>query len=345
MKPWIIVGLCCVGVGLILSTAAIAAGALNQSRYLKNLDLTDQTDTPTEPFHSVIIDTEYADITIQPGKTISVTAEYIEADTYSVTVQDDVLQIQQKYQWKNSWYRHFQLGPISVPTAKITVTLPEGDYQTIAVGTAMGKCSVSNLAASTFSIDADCGECVVQNVDAASCTVACDLGDVTISDSTIDGTAMLDADCGSVTLEQAKIGNVCKITANLGDVDLTDVTCGSAEMELDCGSLTMTDCTETDKDEKSTVILSLGDMDLKNCTLYHLSCELDCGNLDVKKTALYGNTVITADLGDIDLNLLGKESDYSVLYTYAGNVSGNVENVVTIDTDDDIVDISVSFTD
>lgn len=344
MKPWIIAGLCCMGAGLVLGTAAIAAGAFNQSRYLKNLDLIDQTDTPEEEFHSVIIDAEYADITIQPGETVSVEAKYIEADTYSVTVQDDILQIQQEYQWKNKWYRHFQLGPISVPRSKIIVTLPEESYQAIAVGASCGDCNISDLTASTISVDADCGKCVIQNVDAASCTVICNLGDVTIADSTIDGTAMLDADCGEITLEEMTIGNVCKVEADLGDVNLTDVTCGSSEITLDCGSLTMTDCTETDKDKDSTAALSLGDLNLKNCTLYQLSCELDCGSMDVRRTALYGNTVITADLGDIDLNLLGKKSDYNVISSFADSDYSNSKNVVEIAGDSDMVDVSVSFT-
>ncbi|MGN1403612.1 MAG: DUF4097 family beta strand repeat-containing protein [Ruminococcus sp.] len=344
MKPWIIAGLCCIGAGVVLSTAAIAAGALNPSRYVKKLDLTDQTDTPEEEFHSVIIDAEYADITIQPGETVSVEAEYIEADTYSVTVQDDMLQIQQKYQWKNSWYRHIQLGPISAPIPKITVTLPEESYQAIAVGTDCGKCSISGVEMSTLSIDADCGECTIQDVDAASCTIICELGDVTIDNSTISGTAMLDADCGEITLEQTTIGNACKIEADLGDVNLTDVSCAWSEITLDCGSLAMTDCKETDKDKDSTITLSLGDLDLKNCTLYQLSCELECGSMDAVSTALYGNTVITAELGDIDLNLLGRRSDYNVISSFADSYHSDSENVVEIAGDSDVVDISVSFT-
>lgn len=344
MKPWIIAGLCCMGAGIVLSTAAIAAGALNPSRYVKKLDLIDQTDTPEEAFHSVIIDAEYADITIQPGETASVEAKYIDADTYSVTVQDDILQIQQKYQWKNSWYRHFQFGPISAPMSKITVTLPEESYQAIAVGADCGNCSISDLTASTISVDADCGKCVIENADTASCTVICNLGDVTISNSTIDGTAMLDADCGEITLEQTTIGNACKIEADLGDVNLTDVTCAWSEIALDCGSLSMTDCTETKKDEESTLTLSLGDLDLKNCTLYQLSCELNCGSMDARKTALYGKTTITAELGDIDLNLLGRRSDYNVISSFADSYHSDSENVVEIAGDSEAVDVSVSFT-
>lgn len=341
MKPWIIAGLCCAGAGVIISVAAIAAGALNQSRYLKNLDLIDQTDTPEDPFHSVIIDAEYADVTIQSGETVSVKAEYMEADTYSVTVQDDMLQIQQKYQWKNSWYRHFRLGPISVPTAKIIVTLPDDAYQIISAASDYGDLKLSDLTASTVSADVDCGNCVIQNTDTASCTVSCDVGNITISDSTIDGTAMLDADCGDTALEQVQIGNVCHINADLGDVTLKDVTCASSEIDLDCGDLTMTDYKETEKHTESTITLSLGDMDLKNCTLYHLSCDMNCGSIDAKKTALYGNTVITSDLGDIDLNLLGKKSDYCVISSFSGDYSTDSKNIVEIDGDDDV---NVSFT-
>lgn len=384
MKPWIIVGLCCIGAGMICSAAGIAAGALNQERYLKKLDLVDKNDTITEQFHSVLIDADYAEVTVQPGDTASVTAKYIDDETYSVTVENDVLQVQQKQKgFRDQWYRFVNIGSITVPTAKITVTLPEEKYQAIGVSANLGDCKITGLSVSTLSVDADCGMCTIQSVDAASCTVICNMGDMEISDSTVSGTATLDADCGKITLEQTEIGGackvtnamgdvrmtsvtcdsneieldcgkvtmeqtemngICKVTNAMGDVSLTSVTCGSSEMKLDCGALTLIDFQETNKTAKSSFTLDMGDMDVEDCVLYNADMTLNCGDLEVDHTPLYGDTKIDMDMGDLDLNLRGKKTDYSIEYSFAAGSGGSASNCIVVEMDEYTVDVDVSFT-
>lgn len=343
-KPWIITGLCCLGASVICSTIAVASGALDRERYVEKLNLTDISDTITEPFSSVLVDAYDANIILKPGKSAEVDAESVSASEYTVQIVDDTLQIEQKSKSKYPWNRRFQIGIITAPQAAITVTLPEGTYRTIAVSTGMGNCTAAGLTASTISMDVDCGTCSLESVTAASCTIDCDMGDCSISDSAVSGTAAISMDCGNLELSGVEIGKICRMENSMGDIDASNVTCGSSEATLDCGSLTLTNYVETDETEESTFTLDMGDMQLKKSVLYGADIALDCGDLKTDDTALNANTSISVDLGDIRLNLRGKSSDYQVLKTFTSNGEKNNGNVISIDADEVTVDISVTFT-
>ena len=171
MKPWIITGVSLLCAGAVCCGAAVHAGALDQKRYMKMLDLTDYTDTPDGAFSSVLMDIESADVTVQNGSALSVAAKNVPEDSYSVTVENDTLHIQMSSN-NEPWYSFTRFGfhPFSAPRAKITVTLPDAEYQAVAVANSSGDCTVSGISVSTLSLDLDYGDCWVQNVTAASLT-------------------------------------------------------------------------------------------------------------------------------------------------------------------------------
>lgn len=343
-KPWLITGVCCLGVGVICSTVAVAAGALDQNRYVEKLGLTDVTDTVTEPFSSVLVEASDAHVILKSGEIAEVKAERVSASEYSVQVKDETLQIEQKNKTKYPWYQWFQIGTITAPQATITVTLPEETYRMVAVASTGGDCTTENLSVSTLSLDVDCGTCTIASVTAASCTVSCDMGDCRLSDSVISGTALLDLDCGDLELDQVEIGNLCRMENRMGNIHATDVTCGSSAVSLDCGNLTLEHYTETEKLKESTFLLKLGDMQLKQSVLYGADITMECGDLDTKDAALYANTTIDLDLGDIRLDLRGKSSDYQVLKTFTPDRSEQGGNIIFLDANESLVDISVTFT-
>lgn len=95
-----------------------------------------------------------------------------------------------------------------------------------------------------------------ENVTAANLTADNDAGDLLLSDSIVSGTASLELDYGDLTVKQTEIGNLCKVKNDAGDVRLTDVSCGSSEMELDYGSLKLQKFTETDQAQFSAFTIS-----------------------------------------------------------------------------------------
>ena len=60
MKTWIITGVSLLCAGAICCGAAVHAGALDQKRYMKMLDLTDYTDTPDGAVSSVLMLRRYS---------------------------------------------------------------------------------------------------------------------------------------------------------------------------------------------------------------------------------------------------------------------------------------------
>ena len=315
MKPWIITGVSLLCAGAICCGAAVHAGALDQKRYMKMLDLTDYTDTPDGAFSSVLMDIESADVTVQNGSALSVAAKNVPEDSYSVTVENDTLHIQLSSN-NEPWYSFTRFGfhPFSAPRAKITVTLPDAEYQAVAVANSAGDCTVS--------LDLDYGDCWVQNVTAASLTAVNKAGEIMISDSSVSGTASLVLNYGDLTAKNTEVQNLCKVKNDAGYINLTDFSCGSSEMELE-----------------------YGDVRCETSTLWNSSFDMDFGDIQTTDTALYGNTAISMDYGDVRLNLHGSNADYNVGYSYAaGSLNGSSPNQIAITGDQTLMDSSVTFT-
>ena len=126
---------------------------------------------------------------------------------------------------------------------------------------------------------------------------------------------------------------------------LQDVTCGSSQMTLDYGSLKLRNFTETDKNKSSAFTLSDGDVRCEDSTLWNSRFDLDFGDIQTTDTALYGNTAIAMDYGDVRLNLHGSNADYNVGYSYAaGSLNGNSPNQILISGDQSGLDSTVTFT-
>lgn len=185
----------------------------------------------------------------------------------------------------------------------------------------------------------------MKNVTAANLTADNDAGDLLLSDSIVSGTASLELDYGDLTVKQTEIGNLCKVKNDAGDVRLTDVSCGSSEMELDYGSLKLQKFTETDQAQFSAFTIFDGDVHCETSTLWNSSFDLEFGDFSTIDTALYGKNTIAMDYGDVQLNLHGKNSDYNVGYSYAaGSLNDSSRNQILISGDKTVVDATVTFT-
>ena len=326
-KPWVITGICCCAAGLIFGAAGIASGALNQEHYAKKWNLSDYHDTVTGHFSTVLID-----------------AEHMEDNTYQFSVENDTLQITQKTSNKHNWLHWIQIGPWSAPTPTITLTLPEAEYLAVAISSNFGECSVSDLTANTFSLDVDCGSSTITGLKTASCNADCNAGELSLTDSEITGNAQLNLDDGDLSLNNTVIGSLCRLSNNMGNITMQQVSSGTNEITLDCGSLSMQNCTQEETDTSSTYTLRFGDLNASSCVLYQSQFTLDYGDLETTDTALLGKSTATDNMGDINLNLRGSQSDYQVISDIAGNSDSGSNNQIRISGDDVATDISVSFT-
>lgn len=340
-KPFLITGLCCIGVGLGCTIAGAAMGAFSVSHYLERQNRIDRTDTITEPFSSVIIEVDNADVTVVPGDTAKVEATGVSESGYTVETTDDMLCITQSGEDK-PWYQNIQIVFFNVPRPQITVTLPAEEYRLLGVSLDLGKCSVKDLGFHTVSIDVNCGDVMLSGVETSGCTVSCDLGDCSIEDSHIAGTFFGSMHSGSLTLQNLEIDGFCRLKNSLGDIQATDITAKNAEITLNSGDLSLRNFTQTDPNASTTLSCDLGDLELDDATLYHGAISIASGDFSVSNTALYGSSKIDVDLGDIALNLRGSSDDYEVIESIASGSSDLDTNRIAIQQN--LGDVSVTFT-
>ncbi len=338
MKPWIISGICCIGAGAILAVTGLACGALDGDRWAKKLDLTTIEYQPDESFHAIEVDTDFADVTIRKGNTASVIAENAERNNFSAEVKNGVLYVTQDYHQEN-WIV-FSIRNINVYSANITITLPEKEYSSLSIHSAMGEITLSDIQSKDIEISADCGQISMKNTQSRYTSITCAMGDLDMTDCAQETNLFLDLDAGSAELRNITAGKIFSLENSMGDVELSDMTVGRSTIAMDCGNLELHGYTETQEDEKSTMGIDMGDCDIEDSTLYCLSAELDCGNFDAENTQLLNRTEIYTDMGDIDLELRGRKSDYVILSEF----SSAPENKNTIRANTDVGDIDITFT-
>lgn len=335
----IIIGCGLISVGLICSVVGIACGGLDYEKYLKTMNLEDRVDTPTEHFSSVLIDTESAEVTVKTGDSLSIAASAVETDGYSVTVENDMLQVKQQRTDGN-----ITLG--FEPQAKIEITLLETDYLSLAAAIDFGDCIVQGVAVSTLSLQTDSGDCTISDCTAASCTITVDYGDCTLSDTAIDGTAMVTLDCGDLEIENTTIQKGLKLESDYGDVAASGVDFGYLEAKLSCGDLTLESCNGSQDTGNSTLYADYGDMVCTNTVLYDAEFQLDKGDLMLSGSALYGTSLIQMELGDLEINLLGTASDYRMItaaYWDSSEELDQEENNIILDVDETTYDVEITY--
>ena len=238
-------------------------------------------------------------------------------------------------------YTLIHLGGFSIPTAKITLTLPEENYKSMDISASYGDCTVDSISAQTFSANLDCGDGTFQNISTENYTAKSSYGDLQLSDSEVKDSLSVEADSGSVTFARIDIRNRCQVQDDFGDVEMNAVTCGVAEMTLDSGSLTVNRFECTDEDASSIFTLDFGDFICIRSKLWNSVISLDSGDIRTEKTALYGATTINLEFGSASLNLLGTSGDYSVGQFLAGGAVSGGGNVISISGDSDA---NVTFT-
>ncbi len=314
MKLHICLGICFCGAGLLLGGIGLAYNAYRAQNYTEQLSLTTRTEVLETPCHSVLVEAENADVIVRQGEQYTVQAENIVSDAFQIQAEDDILTIRQTessytdlHGWRQWVASHIQLNPfVQYPRATITITLPEDVYQMVGVSASLGTCHVSDLTASTLSIENDCGDVTLERVETKACTAALDLGDLQLTDVAVDGRLYLIQDAGDLT----------------ADV----LTFGALEVDSEMGDVTFTDAVQTEtQDGDAQLTLEMGDLTFRSSTLYRANLTLEMGNLMAQETAFLGDSYMDLEMGDVSLLLRGSPSAYAVVSDAYG---GQAENTI-----------------
>ncbi|MEE3468537.1 MAG: DUF4097 family beta strand repeat-containing protein [Eubacterium sp.] len=235
-KKLVIIAVCLLGAGLLVSGFAFAAMGFDFSKMGNQKMVTNEFEI-TESFKNISISGDTEDIKFvraTDGKCKVVCYEN-EEELHDVTVTTGTLAIEEKHH--RIWHFGFSSD---VPT--ITLYLPDAQYETIRIDTDTGDSDINDLKCRDFYLDTDTGDVFLKNVIASGeYHMELDTGDVMFDKSDakalfvetdtgdIRGTLLSDkvflteSDTGDINVPKAITGGRCELTTDTGDIDISIV--------------------------------------------------------------------------------------------------------------------------
>ena len=149
-----------------------------------------------EPVSSVVVDTEYADVVIQPGQTDRITVESA-ADakgtySYDCTVADGVLTVNVEGIEGEEFRDYIQIGPFrflnqygSILKNTITVTLPSKLYDSIRVKVGHDNIRMRDVQSQTAWLTTEYGDIVLSGAQPQKLTLESKYGDVVFDQAAV----------------------------------------------------------------------------------------------------------------------------------------------------------------
>lgn len=268
-----------------------------------------------ENITSVLIDSEVSDIEIlssENGEYKVVSYERPELE-HSITITDGTLKIHQLDQRK--WY---QFIGFNFDNAKLTVYLPEGEYDMLKIDGSTGDIlvtdsfqfssidisnstgDVKNYAASTtMQISTSTGDIDVKNVTASAIELSASTGDIELSGIECSGDIFVDSTTGEKFLFDIACQNL-SIKSSTGDVELDNVLAtGKLSIVGSTGDVKFTGC------DAAEIFVKISTGDVKGTLLSEKIFIVDTstGKIDVPKTTTGGVCEITTSTGDIKITI------------------------------------------
>ena len=185
-----------------------------------------------EPVSSVVVDTEYADVVIQPGQTDRITVESA-ADakgeySYDCTVADGVLKVNVEGIEGEEFRDYIQIGPFrflnqygSILKNTITVTLPSKLYDSIRVKVGHDNIRMRDVQSQTAWLTTEYGDIVLSGAQPQKLTLESKYGDVVFDQAAVvqcEGTAEYGNITGTITGSRSSY--TIAASASYGDSNL-----------------------------------------------------------------------------------------------------------------------------
>lgn len=312
MKIWLIIGASLVFLGLI-----VFGGVMTMLKWDFTKLSTTKYETNTheigEAYQSISVNTNTADFILVPSEHAErrVICHEEKNVKHSVAVKEDTLVIDAVDTRK--WYEH--IG-ISFGKPKITVYLPQGEYDALSVKSSTGDVEIP------------------KDFNFESIDISEDTGDVTCYAS-VSQCIKIKTDTGNIRIENLSAG-MLDLSVTTGDVKLVGVTSvGDVKISVSTGKTSATDV----KCKNLISSGNTGDMSLKNVIAAEaFSIERSTG--DVKLDGCDAAELrITTDTGDVKLDAC--DADELFIKTDTGDVTGSLlsEKVFITQTDTGRIDV------
>jgi len=269
-----------------------------------------------EEFSNISIDVDTTDVKFVSSGDGKCSIECYEAEKmrHSVKVIDGVLTIEKNDTRK--WYEHIS---ITSGSAKITVSLPVGEYGALSVKSHTGDVEISR-------------EFNFESIDILENT-----GDVA-SFASVSGGIKIETSTGSVKLSDVTCEGDVEVVVSTGKASLSRVSCKSLISKGSTGDLELNGVVAS---ERFSIERSTGDVELKASRAETLLIETDTGDVELEGSDA-SEIFIKTDTGDVEGTLLTEK--VFITKTDTGRV--RVPNSITggrceITTDTGDIEISI----
>jgi len=314
-KIWLITAGCLIVLGFVLFAAIMTVNHWDFTK-LGTEKFETRTYEFKEEFHSVLINTDTADIVFLPSEDEKCKVVCYEPDSgiHDVTVKDGKLSI--NWLVYKKWYEH--IG-ITVESPKITVYLPHSEYVSLSIRESTGDVSIpNNFKFDSIDISASTGDVTCLASASGAVKIKVTTGKITVENVTA-ASLRLTASTGDITVSNVKTDGDISAEVTTGKVYLTNVTCKSLDSEGDTGDITLKNVIASGR---FSIERDTGDVKFEKCDAASISVETDTGDVtgsllsdkvfsansdtgkvSVPKTTSGGRCEIETDTGDINITV------------------------------------------
>ena len=275
----LIVAVCLIFVGGLLLTMGLSYAG----NHPQQSTLAQQEVLISEPFDSVVIDTEDCDVKFMPyngdvdGQVVLLEQEAV---THSVLVEDGTLKIKMDDQRK--WTDHIGIYNVfgQSENMEMTVYLPNVQYTSIRVTTDTGDMKIPGvLAAEEVLLRTDTGDVWLESgpVDMLDCMTSS--GDITVRGG--EGMVMkLRTGTGDLDIS-GLTGEELHLASDTGDTDVENAAVKIFSFNGDTGDVELEN---VQAEEYLQVFTSTGDIDVENSNAAEVNIETSTGDITVPAT-------------------------------------------------------------
>ena len=318
LKLWLILATVLTVAGLLMMVVAMSAFHWDFTQ-LNTVPFETNTHTVSDAFHSIAFDTSTTDIFIVPSANSQCQVVCSEPENlqHSVTVVDGILTIQEVDTRKWNQYIGFSFG-----SSKITVYLPQAEYQALTIRESTGdieiakdfyfqnidiKVSTGDIAnyasADNTRIHTSTGRIRVEGVSTSTLELVVSTGNATVVDTQCN-TLVSRGSTGDLILKNVTAIDTFRIERSSGDVTFEVSSADQIYVETETGDVTF------DASDAGQIYLGTDTGDVRGSLQSPkvFLIETDTGDIDVPKSTSGGLCEISTDTGDIEITVLNTAS-------------------------------------
>lgn len=291
-KAWLITAVILIVIGGLLFGGVMMLISWDFTQ-LSTADLVTKELLVSEPFHSISVDTDTANVELIVSDAAGVTCREWENAHHTVTVVDGVLSI--KLNDTRKWYHH--VG-INMGNPSVTVYIPRGDYKHLTVKASTGNVTVpDDLTFTNVDVALSTGY-ITYEADADRVDLRTTTGAVTVSGVNADTLDVI-VSTGKTAIDGVRC-NLLTTTGNTGRVALTDVIAERRmSIERTTGDVSFDRCDAAVLE----VTTHTGDVTGTLLTDKPIKVTTDTGDVQVPQSDVNGQSTIATDTGDVDIRV------------------------------------------